>query len=60
MSVKIKISYNEESELVLVKKLLAPIMKSCNVSKNKEGRYKKAYAELKDLEGYFHCKDVMI
>lgn len=44
--VKIKISYNTEQELERVVRLLSPALKSCRISRNKEGRYKKAYAEL--------------
>ena len=46
MSVKIKVSYNTEEELKNVMKLLAPIVKNCKVSKNKEGCFKKAYVSL--------------
>ena len=47
MSVKIKISYEDDRELMRVIRLLSPAMKSWRVSRNKEGRYKKAYAELR-------------
>ena len=46
MSVKIKVSYNTEEELAGVIRLLSPVLKDYKVSRNKEGRYKKAYAEL--------------
>lgn len=46
MSVKIKVSYTTEEELAGVIRLLSPVLKDCKVSGNKEGRYKKAYAEL--------------
>ena len=52
MSVKIKISYNTEEELERVKELLDPDLKNCRTSRNKEGRYKKAYAELEVRANY--------
>lgn len=45
--IKIKISYNTDEELAGVIRLLSPVMKSWRVSRNKEGRYKKACAELR-------------
>ena len=48
MSVKIKISYNTDEELEKVLKVLSPVLKTWKISRNKEGRYKKAYAELKE------------
>ena len=45
LSVKIKISYNTDEELEQIRKLLKPVFKEVKVSRNKEGRYKKAYAE---------------
>ena len=45
--IKIKISYNTDEEIAGVIRLLSPVMKSWRVSRNKEGRYKKAYAELR-------------
>lgn len=50
MSVKIKISYNTEEELAGVIRLLSPALKSWKRSRNMEGRYKKAYAELNSGE----------
>lgn len=47
--IKIKISYNTDEEIAGVIRLLSPVMKSWRVSRNKEGRYKKAYAELRLL-----------
>lgn len=44
--VKIKISYNTDQELERVVRLLSPALRSCRISRNKEGRYKKAYVEL--------------
>lgn len=49
--IKIKISYNTDEELAGVIRLLSPVMKSWRVSRNKEGRYKKAYAELRREHG---------
>ena len=46
MSVKIKVSYNTDQELAGVIRLLSPALIDYKVSRNKEGRYKKAYAEL--------------
>ena len=54
MSVKIKISYNTEEELAGVIRLLSPVVKTWKKSKNQEGRFKKAYAEVErgaKLEG---------
>lgn len=47
MSVKIKISYTEDRELAGVIRLLSPMVESWKVSRNKDGRYKKAYIFLK-------------
>lgn len=49
MSVKIKISYQTDQELQQVIRLLSPALKDYKVSRNKEGRYKKAYAELEHV-----------
>lgn len=49
MSVKIKISYSEDWELPEVLRLISPKLKSYKVSGNRDGRYKKAYAELEML-----------
>lgn len=46
MSVKIKVSYITDEELAGVIQLLSPVLKDYKVSRNKEGRYKKAYADL--------------
>ena len=51
MSAKIKISYEHEEELAGVIRLLSPIIKSWKTSENKEGRYKKAYVELRENTG---------
>lgn len=45
--VKIKLSYESPQELLAVLKLLSPVIKSCKVSKNEKGKYKKAYVETK-------------
>lgn len=45
MSIKIKISYSTDEELEQIRELLSPMFKAVKVSRNKEGRYKKAYAE---------------
>ena len=47
MSVKIKVSYDTDQELAGVIRLLAPVLKDYKVSRNKEGRYKKAYISMK-------------
>ena len=54
MSVKIKISYNTDEELAGVVQLLSPALKDYKVSRNKEGRYKKAYICMKD---HILCRD---
>ena len=46
MSIKIKISYNTDEELAGVVRLLSPALKDYKVSRNKEGKQKKAYADL--------------
>lgn len=43
MSVKIKISYTTDKELAGVIRLLSPVLGSKKVSKNREGKYRKAY-----------------
>lgn len=47
MSVKIRISYTTEEELAGVLRLLSPVLKDCRISNNRDGRYKKAYAEIR-------------
>ncbi len=47
--VKIKISYNTDAELEELLKLIAPILRKYKVSKNRDGNYKKAYAELEKM-----------
>ncbi|MBQ8634470.1 MAG: hypothetical protein IJ420_12795 [Lachnospiraceae bacterium] len=46
---KIRISYETLEELENVKKLLSPVIKSCKLSGNDKGQYKKAYIETVDL-----------
>ena len=46
MTVKIKISYNTDEELNKLIRILSPILKECKTSRNKEGKYKKAYMKL--------------
>lgn len=46
MSVKIKVSYTTDKELAGVIRLLSPVMVTKRMSRNKEGRYKKAYIEI--------------
>ena len=45
---RIRISYETPEELEKVKKLLLLVIKSCKVSKNNRGRYKKAYIEISE------------
>lgn len=46
--IKIKLSYENAQELHVVLKLLNPVIKSCKLSKNDKGKFKKAYIELKE------------
>jgi len=48
MDAKIKVSYIEPEDLQKVIKLLNPLLRNVKVAKNNEGKYKKAYIELKD------------
>ena len=59
MSVKIKLSYSTDEELAGVIRLLSPVMTDHKVSRNKEGRYKKAYIGLdnKRLSGVLGAKN---
>lgn len=41
--IKIKVSYNTDYELQDVVRLLTPALVECRMSKNKDGRFKKAY-----------------
>ena len=47
MGVKIKISYTTKEELEKILQVLSPVMKDYKISKNQEGKYKKAYVEVK-------------
>ena len=59
MSIKIKLSYSNDEELAVVLRLLSPVMTDYKVSRNKEGRYKKAYIGLDDkrLNGILGTKN---
>lgn len=46
MSVKVRISYEKQCELDTVLKLLKPV-KSCKADKGSNGRFKRAYIEIK-------------
>ena len=48
MSVKVKVSYTDEQELMRVIIRLKPIIKTCKISKQQQGAYKKAYLVLKE------------
>lgn len=45
MSVKIRVSYTEDEELIGVIRLLSPLGKKWKVARNHKGKYKKAYTE---------------
>ena len=48
MSIKIKVSYERPQELQEILKRLEPMLLSYKVSKEQEGRYKRAYICLKN------------
>jgi hypothetical protein len=48
ITVKIKVSYIDTEDLQEVMKLLQPVLRNAKVAKNEQGKYKKAYIELKD------------
>lgn len=48
LSVKIKVSYQEQEELEKVLFVLSPVMKSYKLAKQQKGKYKNAYVELKE------------
>lgn len=48
MSAIIRLSYTDPQELQLVIDRLKPEIKKCKTSSNDQGKYKKAYIELKD------------
>lgn len=43
---KVRVSFEDDRELAAVLELLRPAIKSCKVSKEQQGRYRKAYIEL--------------
>lgn len=47
MSVKIRVSYTDDEELVGVIRLLSPLVKSWKVAKRQEGAHKNAYIYLR-------------
>lgn len=47
MSAKVKISYEKPEELKQIVAMLSPVMRSCKVAKGQQGRYKKAYVEMR-------------
>jgi predicted RNA-binding protein with EMAP domain len=48
MDAKIKVSYIDPEDLQEVVKLLHPVISNVKVARNDQGKYKKAYIELKD------------
>ena len=46
---KIRVSYTDPEELQLIIKLLQPVLRNVKVAKNDQGKYKKAYIEVKGL-----------
>jgi hypothetical protein len=48
--VKIKVSYETDQELKEVRLLLTPFIAKLKQSSNKEGKYKKAYIDLKEIK----------
>lgn len=48
MSIQIRVSYQTPEDLELVLHLLGDRLKSCKVSRNQEGKYRKAYITLVD------------
>lgn len=51
LAVKIKVSYERPEELQRLLNRLRPDVKHWKVSGNVEGRFKKAYIELKEMKG---------
>ncbi len=45
--VKIKVSYNTDSELLHIKQILSPYSTHWKISRNSKGNFKKAYAHIK-------------
>ncbi len=48
MSVKVKVSYTDDRELMQVILRLKPVIKTCKIPKQQQGAYKKAYLVLKE------------
>ena len=48
IAAKIKLSYTDPEDLQEVVKLLRPMLRNVKVAHNDQGKYKKAYIELKD------------
>lgn len=46
MSVKVKVSYQEQRELEKIVKLLRPVIKSYKVARGQQGAFKRAYIEI--------------
>ncbi len=49
MSMKLKISYEHEEELVRLLTILSPLIIRCKRSSDQRGQYKKAYVDLKKM-----------
>ena len=47
MSIKIKVSYQNEHELQMILQLLKPAIKSYKAADRQQGAYKRAYIEIK-------------
>jgi len=47
ITAKIKVSYISDQDLLTIVNLLEPMIRNVKVAKNNQGRYKKAYIELK-------------
>lgn len=47
IAAKIKVSYTTHEELQEIVKRLQPMLRNVKVSKNNQGKYKKAYIDLK-------------
>lgn len=48
LPVRLKVSYQTQEDLDLVLEILGDAVESCKVSKNQQGKYKKAYIWLKE------------
>lgn len=46
--IKIKVSFERQQELETVLKVLEPITLSCKIPKTNEGRFKKAYINVRE------------